>query len=146
VTPGSGETVPVEPVRTKRAVPLEAAGDFGTGLTVRLTSIRAVQGEARGPGEIAGPSLRVTVVARNSGDEVIPLGNVVVFLSYGEDRTPASDLATGSRPLGGSIGAGERATGVYLFTVPPEARDDVRVEVSYTGKAPTVAFEGAVRP
>jgi hypothetical protein len=145
VTPGSGETVPVEPVRTRAPVPLDATGDFGTGLRVRLTSIKAVDGEARGPGEIAGPALRVAVAARNAGDAAIPLEHVVVFMSYGADWTPASDLSTGSRPLGGTLAAGGQGTGVYVFSVPPDQRDDIRVEISYTGEAPTVAFQGPVR-
>ena len=44
----------------------------------------------------------------------------------------------------GGLAPGESRTGTYLYAVPPEGRGDLRVEISYTGSAPTVAFEGSV--
>jgi len=144
-TIGSGKAVPVGEVRTLKPVPLESTGDFGTGLTVRLASIHAVKGVANAPGEISGPALKVLVVADNGATSQISLDGVVVFLSYGADRTPASEFDTMSKPLRGDLAAGTTRTGTYVFAVPNDQRGDVRVEVSYTGKAPTVAFEGSVR-
>jgi len=144
-TVGSGQTVPVGEVRTLKPVPLQSTGDFGTGLTVRLAGIHAVKGVANAPGEIAGPALEVTVVADNGATGRISLDGVVVFLSYGTDRTPASEFDTMGEPLRRGLAAGSTRTGTYVFAVPSDQRGDVRVEVSYTGKAPTVAFEGSVR-
>lgn len=141
---GEGKTVAIEPVSTKPPVELDEAADFGTGLSVRLAGIESVQGVARAPGEIAGPALEVTVEAANDSPEAVSLDGVVVFLSYGEDRVPASDFRDGSAPLGGSLAAQSSATGTYVFAVPEEQRDDVRIEMSYTGEAPTVAFTGSV--
>ncbi|WP_152187780.1 hypothetical protein [Georgenia satyanarayanai] len=141
---GEGRTVDVGPVTVRPPVGLDEAGDFGTGLTVRLTAIEPVDGVARAPGEIAGPALAVTVQAVNDSTAPVSLADVVVFLSSGPDRTPASDLGQGSTPLGGSLDAGSSTTGTYVFTVPDDERDDLRVEISYTGEAPTVAFTGAV--
>ncbi|WP_098483402.1 hypothetical protein [Georgenia soli] len=143
-TPGQGRTVPVGSVRTQAPVDLDGTGDFGTGLTVRLAGVRGVQGVARAPGEVAGPALEVTVRATNGSDAPIALDGVVGYLSYGGDRTPATDFGQGSAPLQGELAAGASATGTYVFAVPEDQRDDVRVEISYTGEAPTVAFEGAV--
>jgi hypothetical protein len=140
----TGATVPVEPVQTLAPVPLESVGDFETGLTVQLASMEAVEAEARAPGEISGPALRVTVEAANDADGAVSLDGVVVFLSYGDDRTPASQLGSSSDPLMGDLAPGASRTGTYVFTVPPDQRDDVRVEISYTGSAPTVAFAGSV--
>jgi hypothetical protein len=141
---GSGKTVSVEPVRTKDPVPLDDEGDFGTGLTVELTKIQSVKGEAKMPGEIAGPALKVTVQAANDSKKAISLDTVVVALSYGEDRTPAVELSDGRKPLSGDLDGGDEKTGTYVYNVPTDERDDVRVEISYTGEAPTVAFEGSV--
>jgi hypothetical protein len=140
----TGETVPVEPVQTMAPVPLQSVGDFKTGLTVELASITAVQAEAKAPGEISGPGLRVTVAAANDGQDAVSLDGVVVFLSYGSDRTPATQFGSSSEPLAGDLSPGSSRQGTYVFTVPPDQRDDVRVEVSYTGSAPTVAFTGSV--
>lgn len=140
----TGATVPVEPVQTLAPVPLESVGDFRTGLTVELASISAVEAEAKAPGEISGPALRVTVDAANDGGDAVSLDGVVVFLSYGDERTPASQFGSSSDPLVGNLAPGGSRSGTYVFSVPPDQRDDVRVEVSYTGSAPTVAFTGSV--
>lgn len=141
---GSGNTVSVEPVKTKDPVPLDDEGDFGTGLKIELTRIQSVKGEAKVPGEIAGPALKVTLRATNDSKKGISLDAVVVALSYGDDRSPAGQLSDGGKPLRGKLGGGDEKTGVYVYNVPTDQRDDVRVEVSYTGEAPTVAFEGSV--
>jgi hypothetical protein len=142
---GSGSPVPVEPVKTKKAVPLDKTGDFGTGLTVRLSRIAAVKGKATAPGEIAGPAIKVTVLARNRADRVIGLNSVVVFVSFGTKHTPASALSEGAWPLTGRLAPDKSQTGTYIYTVPAEERENVRVEISYSSKAPTVAFEGPVK-
>jgi hypothetical protein len=134
----------VEPVRTKDPVPLDESADFGTGLSIELTKIQSVKGEAKMPGEIAGPALKVTLRATNDSKKSVSLDTVVVAVSYGEDRTPAIELSDGRRPLKGNLKAGDAKNGVYVYNVPTDQRDDVRVEVSYTGEAPTVAFEGSV--
>ena len=141
---GSGAPEPVEPVKTKKAVPLDKTGDFGTGLTVRLSKIAAVEGKATAPGEIAGPAVKVTVVARNRADKAVDLNGVVVFFAFGKDRSPASELTDGARPLKGRIAPDDSRTGTYIYSVPKDERENVRVEISYSGKAPTVAFEGPV--
>ena len=141
---GQGSTEPVRPARTKDPVPLDDEQDFGTGLTVRLGKITAVKGEARVPGEIAGPALKIEVVASNESKKPISLDSVVVFVSYGAERTPAAELSEGARRLAGNVGAGDSARGTYIFTVPKDERDLVRVEVSHSGDEPTLAFEGSV--
>jgi hypothetical protein len=141
---GSGATQPVRPVKTKKSVPLDDPAEFGTGLTVRLTDIRAVKAVAQAPGEIAGPALRITVEARNRSSATIPVDRFTVFVTYGKARTPASGLSQGTKPLAGSVRARSSQDGTYVFAVPADEREQVRVEVSYSGKAPTLAFEGSV--
>ena len=141
---GEGRTEAVEPVATTVPVALDETGDFGTGLTVELTGISPVEGVARAPGEIAGPALEVSVEALNDSSQDVSLDGVVVFLSYGADRVPASEFGHGSAPLSGSVAPGAATPGTYVFAVPEGERDDIRVEVSYTGEAPTVVFTGSV--
>lgn len=141
---GTGAIVPVEPVQTRQAVPLGGSGDFGTGVTVRLTRVTAVEGRATAPGEVAGPALSVTVVARNGTARSVDLNSVGVLLYFGADRSPATPLREGTRPVSGALAPSRTATGTYTFSVPEGERDSVRVEISYSTGAPTVAFEGPV--
>jgi hypothetical protein len=141
---GSGDTVRARSVKTKEPVPLNKTADFGTGLTVKISDIDSVKGVATVPGEIAGPALKITVVADNSSKAAIDLRSVVVFVTYSQKHTPAIKLSKGTRPLEGNLPPETKRDGTYVFRMPRDDRDLVRIEVSYSGKAPTVSFEGAV--
>lgn len=140
---GEGKTEIVAPVSVMSPIELDEIGDFGTGLVVELAQMESVEGVARAPGEIAGPALAVTVRVVNEASEPVSLDGVVVFLAYGEDLVPATVFGQGSAPLRGDLAPGSATTGTYVFAVPEEQRQDVRIEISYTGEAPTVVFAGA---
>lgn len=124
------------PVALDAPVPLDQ-------VVVSLTSIEAIDGEGQGPGNIAGPALRVTVHLANRTDGALPVDGVAVSVAYGADHTPASPLEDPSRfPFGGSLAAGEEADGVYVFSVPTDQRDSVTVSVGYTASAPVAVFTG----
>ncbi len=98
-----------------------------------------------GPGNIAGPALRVTVRVENGTAEPVALGGVAVNLAYGPDRTPASPLDDPSQhPFATMVEPGQSAEGVYVFTVPADARDQVHIEVGYEAGAPLLQFTGPV--
>ena len=127
------------------AVALAATGTVGNGITAALPSIEAIQATATGPGNVAGPALRVTVSVTNGTDQPIGLDGVAVNLFLGADRTPASPVDDPSaRPFTGRLAAGLTATGVYVYTVPVDARDAVNVEVGYQAGAPLLEFTGPV--
>ena len=141
-TLGQGRPVPVDPVATKEPVALDKTAEFSGGLTARLTSIDSVRGKATRPGEIAGASLKFTVAVENKTGKAVDLNGVVIFVSYGKDRTPAAELMSGTNPLPNRVAVDSTQIGQYVFAVPKDERGLVRVEISYTGSAPTVAFEG----
>jgi hypothetical protein len=143
-TPGSGSTVPDQGVHTKRPVPLRSPAPFGTGVSVRIVRITPIQGHATEPGEVDGPALRLQLLARNASKHAVSLDSTVVFVAYGRERTPAEELASGEHRFAGPLGPRQTARATYVFQVPPGERDDVRVQVSYTGAAPTVVLEGRV--
>ena len=129
---------------TAPPVDLEDPAEIGT-VTARLVRIEAIEGEADGPGEIAGPALRVTVELTNGGDTEVDLTGVVVNLYHGPGSAPAEMLAgSGSSWLEGRLAAGASAAGVYVFTVPADDRDPVQVTIFVTPDEPTVLFEGAL--
>lgn len=146
--PGNGDTVPVQTVVTAPPVAIDDVADPGTGMSFRVDRLEAVQGEANGPGEIAGPAVRVTVTASNDTGAPVLLETIVVDLVYGPDRTSAAPLSgPGSVRFSGELAQGASATGVYVFDVPVDQRDEVSVIVSYTAAVSPVVFTGpAPRP
>jgi hypothetical protein len=140
-TPGD----PNQPPPSLPAVALDGTADAGDGVSARLTAIDAIQGEAGGPGQVAGPALRVTVRILNGSSADISLDGVAVNLAYGADNTPGSPIQDSSAaPFTGSLPAGDEAEAVYVFSVPEDSRDVVTVEVGYQPGAPLMIFSGAV--
>ncbi|MHA6693429.1 hypothetical protein [Homoserinimonas sp. A520] len=114
-------------------------------LTAEIARVEAVDGTARGPGEVAGPSLRVTVTIANSASTDAPLGTTVVSAYYGADLTPAPELREpGGSPLPAMVGAGTTATGVYIFTVPQDERSNVTIMVDYSVDVEPLVFQGDI--
>lgn len=149
VLPPSSTDAPTAPVpeTTAPAVALDEEASFGTGVTGRLTAVESVDGEASGPGEVAGPAVRVTVELHNGTSEALALNKVVVDVFSGADLAPGEPLSgPGIRWFEGTLEPGGDATGVYVFGVPADRRDQVQVRVSYDPLAPTVLFEGPGTP
>ena len=83
-TQGGGninETVPEGTVVSLSAVPIAQTADVGSGVSVAIASIERIQGEARLPGEIAGPALAIKVNVVNGTNEPLSLSAV-----YGHTR------------------------------------------------------------
>jgi len=133
-----------EPPAPLPAVPFDGTAAVGNGIEATIASIEAIDGTAVGPGNIAGPALRLTVRIENGTGQDVSLDGVAVNASYGVDGTPASPLDDPSRaPFSGTVSPGAAEEGIYVFRVPPEARDLVTVEVGYQAGAPLLVFTGA---
>lgn len=114
------------------------------GVTVALDDLEAVEGEASMPGEIAGPSLRFTVTFTNDSDEAYSLLGAVTNVYYGADQIPAIELAEpGGEPFPQEVAAGKSVTGTFVYNVPTDQRDQVRITVDYDAAEPALVFEGA---
>ncbi|MFW3170539.1 hypothetical protein [Geodermatophilus sp. CPCC 206100] len=132
-----------EPPAALPEVALDEPAAVGNGVVARIADLEAIDGTAVGPGNIAGPALRVTVRIENGTEEAVSLGGVAVNVSHGPDRTPASPLDDESqRAFDAMVQPGESADGVYVFSVPSDARDQVTVEVGYQAGAPLLLFTG----
>ena len=126
------------------AVALDATAAVGDGVTGSLQSLDAVEGTATGPGNVAGPALRVTVRLENGTAGPVSLDGAVVTMAHGAAQTPASPLDDPSAaPLSGVLEPGDSAVGVYVFTVAEDAREAVTVSVGYRPGAPYLVFTGA---
>lgn len=146
--PGGGATDDPDPEQgfdptTEDAVGLDATATFDSGVTARLEAVEAVEGEAQGPGEVAGPAVRVTVAVTNGTDEPLDLGTSVVNVYGGADRVPGEPLSgPGVDVLAGSLAPGETVTGTYVFGLDADLRDPLQVTVSHDPTVTTVLFEG----
>jgi hypothetical protein len=128
---------------TEPAVPLTSTAEFGTGVSARVAGLESVAGEAEGPGEVAGPSVRASVVLTNDTGAAMSLDTTVVNLYAGDQLTPGEPLSgPGVSVFTGTLAPGASATGVYVFRVAPDLRDRLQITVSYDPTVTTVLFEG----
>lgn len=146
--PGPGQTAQTEDAYfSPTALPgvgLDAAAAVGNGIVATVPEIVAIESTATGPGNVAGPALRVTVRIANGTGEPVALDGVIVNMAYGPEITPASPLDDPSqRPFAGTVAPGDAAEGIYVFSVPEDRRDSVTVEVGYQPGAPLLIFTGS---
>ena len=129
--------------REQPPVPLDASPVVTDGITLRVESLTAVDGQAALPGEIGGPAVSVTVVVDNASEQPFDLAGTVVNAYSGPELTPANGLSTGTSAFPAEAPAGTTTTATYVFSVPADERDQVRVTVDTAVDLPTVVFEGA---
>jgi hypothetical protein len=116
----------------------------GESVTVALSDLEAVEGEASTPGEIGGPSLRFTVTFTNEGDSAYSLTGAVTNVYYGDEQIPAIELAEpGGSDFPSEVAPGKSATGTFVYNVPADERDQVRITVDYDAAEPALVFEGS---
>lgn len=126
-------------------VPLEKAATVGSGLSVKVVGITAVQGTAEGIGEIAGPALQFSVEVANNSAQELPADSISLTLEYGKNNTPAAKLSgPGASDFPAVIAKDKSASGTFVFNVPVDERQQVRILVSLNASTPIAAFEGAV--
>lgn len=142
-SPGDvNSTVPTAPAQSRKPVDLDESSKAGNGVTARLRSVKAVTAEAKGPGEVSGPGLAVTVVVQNGSEEPLALEQVVVTLE-GEDGSPGNPMSDRpAKPFTGRLAAGKSATGVYVFALAKDIREPVVIQVTLSGASPILVFEG----
>jgi len=125
-------------------VALAETADFGGQVGARLTAVTPIQATAIVPGEISGPAIAVTVEIDNGSADAIGLGSVTVTLTDSAGNPASGISADSAGALAGALGAGDTASGMYVFSVPTDLRSPITVTVSYSAAAPTVVFTGEV--
>lgn len=125
------------------AVPLVGTAVVKTGVTAAITDLEAVNGEATGIGEIAGPALRFKITVKNDTAAAISLDPAVINVSYGDDNSPASSLSgPAPEPFPATVAPGASATGIFIFGVPQDSRGTVKIYLNLDAGTPIAAFEG----
>jgi hypothetical protein len=130
--------------RTARPVRLDAPARPAAGVQVRLLSVEAVRTKARLPGEVGGPSLKLTLEVDNGTAARVSLTSAVVNLYFGDALTPAVSIdSAGGDAFPRAVAAQRSARGVFFFNVPKEDRSRVRVEVDLGLGYTVVLLQGA---
>lgn len=144
-TDGPADELPAAGPDTPEAPPVafDESPTVLTGVTARVKSVTAVDGDATLPGEVAGPAVLAELELTNDSGATIDLSTTVVNLAYGADRIPANTFSTGTSSFVGSLDTGSSATASYVFAVPTDEQDVLRLTLDYAVDVPVVVFEGA---
>jgi hypothetical protein len=159
LTPAAPPELAPAPVTPEPAGPTEDASELpaslapvgfdqqaavGDGIVADVVTMESIDGTAVGPGNIAGPALRVTIRITNGTTGPVSLDGVAVDLAHGEEQLPASPLDDPSVVLfSGSLQPSESREGVYVFTVPADDRELLTLSVGYQAGAPFMVFIGS---
>lgn len=138
--------VPAGTAATASPLPITAAVDFGNKVTVSVPGTRSIRSGGTGPGELANkPAVAFTIELRNDSGHTIDLGPVTVTVSYGATSTPATaDSGPENKPMRGTLKSGAAASGVYVFLIPEDQRENVATVISYDASQPAVVLTGHV--
>lgn len=145
-TDGGGirKRVDPKPVTSRPPVALDRTARVEDDLTVRIEKTRAIDAEAKLPGEIAGPGVVFELVAENRTGQPVDLGAVVVECTDASGA-PCGRISTEpADPFTGTLEPGDTARGSYVFVIDKAERKNVTVIVTLTGDRPVVRFEGPV--
>ena len=128
---------------TAAPVELTAKKAVKGGVSATIADMTAVQGVATGIGEVAGPAVRFKVSVVNNTATPLALDRAVVDVSYGKDDAPASQLS-GPEPAAfpASVAPGATGVGVFIFAVPLDARDTVKIHFNLEAETPIATFAG----
>ena len=131
------------PQPTAAPVEIKAKKAVKGGVSATITDMTAVQGVATGIGEVAGPAVRFKVTIVNDTAKAISLDAAVVDVSFGKDQEPAGQLSgPDAVTFPASVAPGTSGVGIFVFSVPPEARDKVKIYFNLEAETPIATFEG----
>lgn len=137
---GDLEPVPTTAVVTLPPVPLGTPAALAASVEVRVVDVEAVEVTGRGPGQMSGPAVAVTVEVANDGPVDLAVAGVAVSLAYAGSEAPPVD-GPPADPVVGPVPAGTDVRGTYVFIVPEDERDGLTVRVGLASQ-PVVVFTG----
>jgi hypothetical protein len=127
---------------TLPAVGVGTEAELGGNVFVTVTKIEPTSLTAKGPGEVSGPGVIVTVDVRNATNNALDLAGLVVNAHYG-DGTPAVPAAVQADALAGTIAPGASKSGTYAFSVPTDQNSSVVVDVQHSGLPNVVVVDAS---
>ena len=141
---GDPQDVPVPPLGAEE--PVTGRGDEPVatdGIEVRVASVAATTTEAKGPGDVVGPGILVTLELTNQGRAALDTTGVAVAAFGGAEGVPLSPVDSDGRNdhLSGDLAPGASATGVYVFMSPDEG-DALALQVLLGATFSPVVLQG----
>jgi len=138
------DVVPAEEQTTVPSVPLAETAQFGGSISAEVTSVEPIEGEARLPGEVAGPALAVRVRLDNDSSRQVDVSGVTVTLEDA-DGNPSEQLSSApAEPFVGMIQPGTTADAVYVFGFENSRSQPITIGVNYSADEPVALFVGNV--
>jgi hypothetical protein len=145
-TEAAGTAPPVDPnapkvaITTLPPVPVGSRTPISANVLVSVGGLRALTVSASGPGEIAGSAVAFAVEIRNQGSRPVDLGGFTVTASYGSDVPASPSNAAPADPLTGRLAPGGTAAGTYVFRMPANQIESVRIQVSSNASPNVLVF------
>lgn len=132
------------PQKSLAPIPMNSAAVIDGKVTANIVDVKAVDGVAKGKGQIAGASIQVQVQLKNKTAQSISTSEVSVSAEYGDAAWPAERLSGPGQVLfPETIPSSQTASAVFVFAVPDDQRQSVRIFVSYQASSPIAVFSGA---
>ncbi len=122
-------------------VPTTQPAEVKDRVRVELTEFRRDQVEARGPGEITGPAVRVKVKITNTSGRPIELDRATIAITDGA-KTPLSPVLTSTGAVAGSLAPSKSADGDYVFSIPADSKGPLSIIVIAAPGVPAAQFVG----
>ncbi len=137
------DRVQVRPQRMLDPVPNAEDVVVADRVRVRIRSLRLTRAEAKGPGEIAGRALAVTVRLHNTTNRAFPLAGAAVT-ALDADEAPLAGLVSPEAvdPFSGRVPARGHRDATYLFQLPREHPTPITVNVSPAPGLPVAVLVG----
>lgn len=134
---------PPKPAPTKK-VKIEDKAEVVSEISAKIVGVKAINVVPNGPGEVGGPGVAVTVQVDNKTKQDFDLELVSVNLTDSKGLPGSGMTGSPASWLEGTLKAGSKKSGVYVFTVPSTNRKPVKVELSLRPDLPMVLFSGNV--
>jgi hypothetical protein len=115
-----GSEEPLAGVNILPAVKAGVPAEFGSGVSVVVNDYRAVNVQARAPGESSGPAIAVTLEVSNESGADVDLSQLSVTASDSKGLPALPIESEQAAAFEGALEAGASRTGVYVFRLNEE--------------------------
>ena len=132
-----GSEEPLAGVNTLAAVKAGVPAKFGSGVSAVVNDYRAVNVQARAPGESSGPAIAVTMEVSNESGVDVDLSQLSVTASDSQGLPALPIESEQAAALEGALESGASRTGVYVFRLNEERSPSLLLNVQ-AGFSPTV--------
>lgn len=113
-------------------------------LAAAIGQVARVSAKGHIPGELSGAAVSVLLDLRDVGHRPISLTSTITVTVQDAAGTPFVPLPTSTHAVTGTLAAGQRTQGTYVFHLPSGYRNPVTIEVTYAATAEVARFVGAV--